>query len=59
MSQDAGPAPEWLLGTWKLAAVTKTDVRSGAKTDFFGPAPTPKVYPTFPIRAAEACAPRR
>jgi Lipocalin-like domain len=33
------PAPEWLLGTWRLVSVTREDIRTGAKVDFFGPNP--------------------
>lgn len=35
----SAPAPDWLLGTWKLVSVTRRDATTGASVDFFGPDP--------------------
>jgi hypothetical protein len=35
-SAASDPVPDWLPGTWKLVAVTRRDVATGAVVDFFG-----------------------
>ena len=35
-SPASDPVPDWLPGTWKLVAVTRRDVATGAVVDFFG-----------------------